>query len=162
MSREVKEHNIDGFTYQIAQLGAKQGKKVLAHLMRVIGPAFEASDPVAKFAATFSDDEFDFLCDTFAKTTQFYADEDPAKVFDLASKFDDHFTARYGSLLKWLWACVDSNYSAFLSELGLTPEVRDQLLTAARTEMTSSMSKAPTPIGPSGAASLRAAEASAK
>jgi hypothetical protein len=148
--RETKSVTIDGFQYQIAQLGAKLGKKVLAHLMRVIGPAFEASDPVAKFASTFTDDEFDYLCDTFVATTQFSAEDSPDKVFLLKDHFDSHFANRYGAMMKWLWACVDANFGTFLGELGLTPEVREQMLTAVKTEM---FSPKTAPITPSGAAS---------
>lgn len=119
--RETVSKSIDGFEYQIQQLGAKQGKTVMARMLRVFAPAAEASDPIAKLAAALTDAELDFLCDTFAKVTQFSAADKPQAVLRLSDFFDDHFAGRYGAMVKWLWACVEVNYGTFLADVGLGP-----------------------------------------
>lgn len=127
--RESRPHTIDGFTYTIQQLGAKQGRIVLARVLRVVAGAAAAaqdqSDPleaagaaVGKLAESLTDAEIDYLCDTFAKTT-LVGPEGTDKAVPLADKFDDHFAGRYGAMIKWLWAALETNYSSFLSDLGL-------------------------------------------
>jgi microcystin degradation protein MlrC len=146
--RESKNHNIDGYTYAVQQLGAKKGRLVLARVIRIVSGAAESDDPVAKLGASLSDAEVDYLCDTFAATTQVSKEGDPNKAWVLADVFDDHFAGRYGAMVKWLWAALETNYSSFLSDVGLSPEA----LKSAMTNAKNSILQSPTP--PSGGSSL--------
>lgn len=146
--RETKCHTIDGFTYTIQQLGAKQGRIVLARVIRIVAGAAESADPIAKLASTLTDAEVDYLCDTFAKTTQFGL-EGTDKIFLLGDKFDDHFAGRYGAMVKWLWAALETNFSSFLADAGLDAEALTQ---RAKTAMSSTQAS---PTGPSGVSSMR-------
>ena|ERR1700682_1471034 len=134
--RETVNKPIDGFEYQIQQLGAKQGKTVMARMLRIFAPAAEASDPVARMAAALTDAELDFLCDTFAKSTQFSAAAKPEAVLRLSDFFDDHFAGRYGAMVKWLWACVEVNYGTFLADVGIGPDTIQNLMSGAKMSMT--------------------------
>lgn len=152
MSLETKSHTINGFTYDIAQLGAKQGRIVLARVLRIVGVAAEAADPVAKLASALTDAEIEFLCDTFAKTTMF-GQADTGNRVPLKDQFDLHFAGRYGDMIQWLWAALMVNYESFFSELGLSA---DKLQAAAKNVMAGNLAN-PTP--PSGASSSTASAA---
>ena len=143
MAVETKEHVIGEYAYQIQMLGAALGKKVFMRLVRVVAPAVEA-ESVAKFAELLTDEQLDFLCDTFAKVTQFSPVDDPSKQFALSTKglFDSHFAGKYGEMMKWLWACIETNYESFFAEMGLTPELLKHL--------TSLNGLTPTPANPTG------------
>ena len=153
--RETREHTIDGQIYSITQLGAKQGRLVLARVLRIVagaaGAAQSVEDPVeaaaaaaAKLASALTDDEVNYLCDVFSKATQV---TEGAKGWALSDIFDDHFAGRYGAMLQWLWAALETNYSSFLSDVGLNVPA---LANAAKKAMTSTP-QSPTP--PSGASS---------
>lgn len=146
--RESKIHTIDSYVYTVQQLGAKQGRIVLARMLRVIGPAAEAQDSVAKLAASLTDDEVNYLCDTFSKATQVSKSEDLSRSVALSDVFDDHFAGRYGAMVKWLWAALDTNYASFLGDLGLAGA-----LDAAKAAMTPKPSILSSPTTPSGVSS---------
>jgi hypothetical protein len=147
--RESKTHAIDGYDYNITQLGAKQGRLVLARVVRIAAAAAEATDPVGKLASALTDAEVDYLCDTFSKTTQVGKDN---KYLLLSDCFDDHFAGRYGAMVKWLWAALETNYSSFLADVGLSTE---SLTAAAKTAMSSTRTS---PTSQSGALSSMASD----
>lgn len=148
--RDTRKHTINGVNYEIQQLGAKEGRRVLARIMRAVAGAAGAAqgqkDPLeaaaagaSKLAEALTDEEIDFLCDTFAKCTQF--EPAPGKLLLLADQFDDHFAGRYGAMVKWLWAAMETNYSSFLSDLGL-----NALADGVRGAMTGLTKASPTPL----------------
>lgn len=131
--RESRTHLINGFSYTIQQLGAKDGRRVLARLLRsVAGAAGEASDLVkegsngaeaalagiAKLVENLSDADVDYLCDTFAPTT-LYGPEGKDVQLQLKDSFNDHFAGKYGDMVRWLWAALETNYASFFDGLGL-------------------------------------------
>lgn len=154
--REVREHVIDGFTYKVEKLGAKVGKRVLARMIRIVGPAIEAENTLEKLCSSLTDEHLDFLCDTLAAATRFSPEDNPKNVeWLLKDQFDDHFSGRYGAMMKWLKASVETNYVNFFEELGLTPALLEALMKSANPLM----STPPTsPTSPSGASSVRASE----
>ena len=143
---ETKQHPIDGFVYVITQLGAKKGRTVLAHVMRVVAGAAEAEAPVARIAAGLTDAEVDYLCDTFAAVTMVAKAETPDAQVKLSDVFDMHFANRYGPMLKWLWAALETNYSSFLSDMGLNAEALAGVAKTAKEAMSGALTPAsPTP-----------------
>jgi hypothetical protein len=151
--RDVQEHVIDGFTYKVEKLGAKIGKRVLARMIRLVGPAIEAENTLDKLCTAFSDEQLDFFCDTFAAATRFSAEDKPEIEFLLKDKFDEHFAGRYGAMMQWLKASVETNYANFFDELGLTPALLEGLMKSAVGAMSPTA-----PTMPSGASSVRASE----
>ena len=132
--REVQSHEIDGCQFKIQQLGAKQGKTVLARLLRLVGPAAESDTPIDRLMAALTDAEVDFLCDVFSKTTRVCATNANGQATELPLEgiFDDHFAGRYDLMMKWLWACLNANFASFIRGLGLDPaKIRDQAMKAA-------------------------------
>jgi hypothetical protein len=135
--RDVKSKVIDAYNYRIQQLGAKQGRAVLARLMKLMGPIADADnegEAFAKIAASISDDDLDYFCRVFGAATQFHAVTDDKRVFQLdEATFDEHFAGRYGEMLKWLWACIDANFANFFAGLGINPQLPDLAATAGKT-----------------------------
>jgi hypothetical protein len=121
--REVQTQEIDQTKYLITQLGAKQGKTVLARLLRIIGPAIEANDneQIGKLMSGLTDAEIDFMCDTFARVTRVATTNAKGQDVEmvLSDIFDDHFAGKYDSMLKWLWACLNVNYATFIKGLNI-------------------------------------------
>jgi hypothetical protein len=160
--RESKTHTIGDFNYTITQLGAKQGRVVLARVMRAVaGAAGDAATSagtdgaeaalvgMAKLVESLSDADVDYFCDTFSKTTLVARESTPDKQVPLADQFDDHFAGRYGAMIKWLWAALETNYASFLGDLGLDTGA---LAKAAKAAMSKSSTPI-NPIAPSGASS---------
>ena len=143
--RESKVHNINGTNYTIQMLGAKVGKSLLARMLRMFGPAIEAEDTMTRLCAALTDTDLDFLCDTFAATTM--VELGPDRLVPLKGVFEDHFAGKYGDMVKWLWASVETNYGTFLADVGLSP---DKLQAAMAQAM---MGATQAPITPSGASS---------
>lgn len=153
--RQPKSHTINGFVYDIQQFGAKEGRIVLAHVMRVVAGAAEGdgSDAIAKLAAGLTDQEVNYLCDTFAKYTMVGPEGTDNRV-PLKDQFDTHFIGRYGDMLKWLWAALETNYSSFFSDLGLSPDKLQSVMANAM------LGGSPaSPIAQSGASSSQASGA---
>jgi hypothetical protein len=140
-------------------LGAKQGKTVLVRLIRIIGPAIEAAgnEQIGTLMSALTDAEIDFLCDTFAKTTRVCGTNANGQSVELALDgiFDDHFAGKYDTMLKWLWACLNTNYAAFIEGLKRNPAARQAL--AMQAAMTGTAL-----TGQSGDLSLTSSEPSAK
>jgi hypothetical protein len=153
---ETKTHQIDGVTYDITQLEGMLGIEVLGRLVKVFGSAFAADDPLGSFTRNLSTDDIKYLCTVFAKTTLHSTEANPDARVQLKDSIGFHFAGKYGRMLKWLWACIDVNYETFFADLGFTKEVRDQLMTRAKSEM---LKPATSPAGSSGASSSPASVA---
>lgn len=135
MGRECRESGmIDGFTYKVTQLGAKEGRRVFARLVSTLGGAVgalakevmnasegkqeggvDAAQGVASFADRITPETLDFFCDTFSTYTLIChgATEQP-----MAREFDDHFAGRYAQMVQWLIFCIEVNFGSFLKGLG--------------------------------------------
>ena len=138
---------IGDITYTVTQLGAKQGRLVLARIARIVGAAAESATPMAAFTQALSDDDFVFLCDTFAAMTTYHTSTEPSKEPALAPVFDLHFAGKYAEMLQWLWFCVEVNFASFFDESNLR----------ALQAMVVSQSTSPkAPTGPSGVSSVLA------
>lgn len=131
--RKQETVTIDGDEYEITQLGAIEGRRVLTKLLKLAGPALGALAGAGKLdetaigaALTSAAEELDeatldSLCETFgANSTVRNGDRRPKLE---AVVFDNHFAGRYMAMTKWLIACLKLNFADFLegSTLGNLP-----------------------------------------
>lgn len=157
--RQTKSHAINGFVYDITQMGAKEARIVLAHILRIVGPAAAVEGESASIAAVINaltDTEVDYLCDTFAKGTMVGPDDGKNARVSLKDQFDNHFVGKYGDMIKWLWAALETNFQSFFSDLGLSPEAVQKVMVNAMGGNLAS------PTAPSGGSSSPALAASSK
>jgi hypothetical protein len=131
--RKSVTKDIDGITFTIQQLGAKDGRRVLTRITKVVGSGF-AGDSFAAAVQALTDADVDFLCDTFAANTT-YSEDGGQHTYELAKLFDEIFADKYGTMLRWLWACLEVSFGSFLGELGITPGVVSELKTKAMAAM---------------------------
>ncbi len=157
--RETVQKTIGDTVYHITKLGTKDARRVGRRLARVFGVSAEADGRmVEKFFEILTDEEFDFLCDTFAKTTMISpvdsplvpATGQPQQMWALTAKIEDQFSGHLGLMMHWLKACVEVNFGNFLEELG--PELQGLLVTLTDAKNASGPTA---PIGSSGASSMR-------
>jgi hypothetical protein len=118
--RKVETVVISGVSYHLQQLGAKEGRAVLARLIKM-GSAFAADDEavaVKQFADSLTEENLAYFCEAFAKVTAFTPEGQPDTTrLLLKDQFDDHFAGAYGAMVKWLWASIKCNFASFLGEL---------------------------------------------
>jgi hypothetical protein len=98
------------------------GRKVFARLAKTLGPAAVKGLDVAKALESLEED-FEFLCDTFAKHTAVTGGDYGSKAPQLDSIFDAHFVAKYPEMLQWLVFCLEVNFAGFFPGLGTIASV---------------------------------------
>lgn len=145
---ETHDRVISGQVYKITQHGAKEGRKVLARLVQILGkPVAALADgeglnalvnAVGAFVAGLTPAEVDYFCDTFAPKTVVQMDGAPV---NLHGVFDLHFAGQYGDMLDWLVACIEVNYASFF--VALRARVQTRML-AAMVMMKGAPSASPT------------------
>lgn len=115
-----------GKTFRVTQLGALQGRKVFLRLIKILGPVLSAAqgaeNPEQATSALLgtigdhvSEDDFEFLCDVFAASTEVLGDT-PGKAVDLKDVFDVVFIGNYKAMLEWLAFAVKLNYESFFTD----------------------------------------------
>ncbi len=110
--------------YEVTLLPAKKGAKVLAKLPKLQGIV----------SGGISDEDLDFLCDTFAATTQVL--QASAKgVMPLKDVFDLHFSGKYSEMLQWVAFCVEVNFKDFF------PAGLGDMVAGALTKVSESLSQ---------------------
>jgi hypothetical protein len=139
MALESTELSIGSTRYQLTALPAAVGRKTLVRLLKIVGPSVAAlfrgrGQVEAKEAATVSgdaianaiqelsermtEDDLEYLVGTFTRSTEVMAENgfiplEKAGTFGL-------FARDYGSMLQWILASIDWNYSSFLAVLKST------------------------------------------
>lgn len=123
--RANKTKKIGNHTYEVTQLGAVEGRRVLAKLGQLMGgvvgslAAGGKADPVKAFQSfteALSPESMDYFCDTFTKFTQVHRAD--GKVLFLKDVFDDHFADNYAEMVEWLVFCLEVNFASFFGGLG--------------------------------------------
>lgn len=135
--RETKEKQIGerGYTYHVTQFGAKQGGRVLVRLLKMIGAAaggaLKGDDEnafsleaigrlLSNLAESVTEQDFDYLCDTFAAASQVSGGNFKGPVaLTTEGLFDLHFAGAYKELGLWLVFAVEVNFGSFLPEGGI-------------------------------------------
>jgi len=127
--KETKTQEIGnrGFTYSVEQLGARQGGRVFARIANMLGGALGSAlsggesfsvDSVGKvfasLAESITEENLDYLVDTFIPTTKVAGGQLPAPLPLSAVDPDQHFAGAYGEMMQWLGFCLEVNYASFL------------------------------------------------
>lgn len=95
-----------------------QGTAVLARLSKVIGAGAKTPDnPVVGILESLNEADLKYLCETFAKLTTFSLGDGKEPV--LFPVFDEHFSATYDRLVKWLMFCLEVNFNSLFLALGV-------------------------------------------
>lgn len=128
----TQEKQIGANTYVVTQFGAKEGRKVLFRLVKMLGPfaaglvkgGFSGAaigEAVGSFASGASEEDFDYLCEAFSGQTKVKlpvtatgATEVPVPLVKL---FDNHFRGHYGDMILWLVFAVEVNFASFFGEI---------------------------------------------
>lgn len=111
--------------YEVTQLDAIRGRKVMVRLAKAFAPVLaggKSADGLARLGealANISDDDVDFLCDTFAPSTSVIStDAQGRRVAPQLSKiFGLHFAGKYDELIQWLYFCLEVNFGSFVKRL---------------------------------------------
>lgn len=112
---------IDGDVYKVSALPARRSRRLLIQLISKFGPALEpafkdnadARDVIGSVCTQLDPDTFDLVCDTFAAVTVV----NDQVLLDQGPRFDLHFAQRFGTMLKWLKFCLETEYASFLDAL---------------------------------------------
>lgn len=111
---------IDGTEYQVTPLGAVIGRKVLLRLTKVFSPALLSKD-LSSLLEQLDDETLDYLCDTFAESTNVVMQAEKTKVLAplAGDMFDKHFARKYMQMFEWLAFCVEVNYADFFARVAV-------------------------------------------
>lgn len=129
--RERVTKTIDGIDFTHTQLGAKEGRKVLVMITKSVGPGLgkllgetnavsvtaAIGDAVKDLADSLTVSDLEMLCETMGRSTEMLWD---GKFIQLTTDHQDIvFAGKYGTMFKWLWFCLEVNYSSFFDMLGI-------------------------------------------
>lgn len=135
MPIESKTAEIDGYSYEVRQLGALEALEVLDKIKGAAAAALKDVDKLAalqmgdttitglaaigQLAASIDAKDLRFVIDRFGKTTCVHeGDRSPDLIFKgNSSKLDEHFSGRLLSMFKWLGFCCEVNFGDFLGGL---------------------------------------------
>ena len=134
---ETVAKEIDGQTYHLHQLGAKDGRHMLVRLTKVLGPSLgrlaEISLPekgerlppggrkslgeavagaLFELSATITEADLDWICQTFGGRTEVDLEGGKRILLDLEAQ-ELHFAGRFGTMIRWLGACLEVNFRDF-------------------------------------------------
>ena len=131
MRQKLKSDPIDGFVYEVTQLGAMDGKRLYAQVLKIalpaLGAAFKgqnlseasqadvASMALDEVATTLAGslDGLDPMIETLARTTDITGPGFGDAGAPLMKNFDDHFAGRYAAMTKWLMFALKVNLLDF-------------------------------------------------
>ncbi len=128
MGIERKEKQCGDHVYEVQQFGAKQGRRILVKVFKLLGPALgeaAGADKGQTDGATISAllrsasesvdvDLFDEVCDAFAQCTRVHLDDKRAPKLDDDDNFDQVFAGNYAEMFQWLAFAFEVNYGSFL------------------------------------------------
>lgn len=133
-----KQIGARGHVYHVQQFGARQGGRILVRLMKTVAGAAGAAmgdaeefdlatigRTVGNLAESASEEDFDFLCESFVKVTKVEGGPYPGPL-PLFGVFDDHFAGEYQELGEWLLFGIEANYGGFLGEGGLIQRAKQK------------------------------------
>ena len=105
MPRKTEEKEIDGFTYQVRQVGAETGDGILFRLGRGIA------------MSDLKQEDFSYVRDVFKNSAKMQIVDtkgDGRKTWvDLGDKYDEHFAGRYQAAAEFLKFAFECNFGSF-------------------------------------------------
>lgn len=145
---ESQQKRIGDIDYQVTQLPAPAGRRLLVRLYKVLGPALAAAlkslpessggislgelqtsaigDAMFELAQSITEDELDHVCNVFASQTLF--SRESGKWLPLKDFEDSHWSGNYLQMFQWIGFCLEANYSSFLSGAGGLKGLSSQIL----------------------------------
>lgn len=124
---ETVPKTIDGVQYKLHQLGARDGRHMLVRLTKVLGPSLgrlaeidkdRLSEAIAgalyELSAHVTEADLDWICEVFGKRTEVELEGGKLMVLDLEAQ-ELHFAGAFGSMIKWLGACLEVNFADFFA-----------------------------------------------
>jgi hypothetical protein len=127
----TEDETIDGHTYRVTMLPVSKGRRLLAELFKVAGPALGDLASAAAGAKGVSEVKveslagalrqladrlepafLDRLCEELAASTQLVLDGG-ARAVPLKQEMEFHFAGRYGAMFKWIAFALKVNYADF-------------------------------------------------
>jgi len=138
MRKKIKSEPIDGFTYEVTQLGAVEGRRMLVRISKIVLPTLGALikdadfgrlsdlniadidiDSAAKALVEAVDaDSVDKIIESMSGITEIWGPGFGAAGAPMAHHFDDHFAGRYAAMLRWLAFALKVNFSDFFDGKG--------------------------------------------
>lgn len=145
MPKEPQTRLIDGFEYEVTQLGFTEGRRALVRLIRAIGPTLGkalqnvdnkldfskiknledvkvsvAGQIVEELSTCLTDEHLDYFCKVFGDNTLVsVSPANRANKVPLDMQWQErHFQGNYTSFFKWLWFCLEVNFAGFTDGLG--------------------------------------------
>ncbi len=132
---EAQKRTIGEHTYEVTQLTAPIGRKLLVRLFKVLGPPIGAAlaglpegdgdgvatgdlktkaigDAVMMLAETLTESELEHLVETLTPTTLYSLEAD--KWLQLKDDNEFHWAGRFLDMFAWIGFCLECNYSDFL------------------------------------------------
>lgn len=131
---ETVPKEIDGTTYHLHTLGARDGRHMLVRLTKVLGPsvgrlAESTVDPkgqggkglaeavagaIYELSEHLSEADLDWICEKFGNRTEIDQEGGKRHLLDLELQ-ELHFAGRFGTMIKWLAACLEVNFADFFA-----------------------------------------------
>lgn len=111
---------IGAHSYEVTQMGALQGRKVLTRLLKIVGPAYAmvsskgVEAALSEVVTALSEEDTEYFCSAFEPLTSVSIGDKKPRLSGIA---DIHFAGDYMSLIKWLVFCFEVNFSSFFRDL---------------------------------------------
>lgn len=123
---DCQQKEIDGQVFSVEMLDSKSARAAFVRLTRILGPSLSALaksketnllnidhsialDALSQLFASMSEEDLEFFCDKFRAKTK----------IPVAGTYgplpDAIFAGKMTLLFKWLWFCLEVNYSDFLA-----------------------------------------------
>lgn len=142
MPRRAEDKTIKGNKYRVMQLPGREGSKVAARLVQLLGAGIAGmakgvTDNDMKAAAftglstlltSLKEEQVDYFCNVFMPLTQVTLPDGKTPL--LKDIFDDHFAGNYFEMFEWLKFCIEVNFGSFLSDQGGIESLLAQLMQA--------------------------------
>lgn len=132
---ETRQKKIGEVEYQVRQLTAPVGRKLLVRLFKVLGPPLSAAfaglpegeggavsigdlktralaDAIMLLADTISEEELEHIVTVLAESTQY--SKEPDKWLSLKTDKDFHWSGKFLNMFQWIAFCLEVNYADFL------------------------------------------------
>lgn len=137
MGLETKDKQIGRYTYEVTQLGFKEGRAFLARVFKILGPVVSelvkggakvsdvlnkdgrgAAGAIFEISQQLSEADLTYACGVMGKKSCVVLED--GKKPQLSDEFMElHFAGHYDEMFKWLLFAVEVNYGSFFGGKGL-------------------------------------------
>lgn len=154
-----EERDIGDRRFQVTQMPAGRGRKLLVRLSKVIGPTLAAglqempegdeeatvgdlpvralSGAIFELCEKLTEADLDYVCSQLAGDTKWSEDGESWTSLSSKGQFDLVFAGRYLDMLKWIGFGLEVNFADFFGESGALEKARQALAVQAATRSAS-------------------------